>query len=275
MFLNQIELSVIIKGRPITEYHHQGQVFVEGRTASEYEVLLRNKTNARVEIVLSVDGLSVIDGKPAGQRSSGYLINGDQSITVPGWTLNDRSVAKFAFSGHGESYTEMSGGDPRNNGVIGVMAFTEQPIYNINHGYVTPPIRRHRTTTKDQWYNNEALSNSMHNFDPSASLGGIISPMTSSSSMSAPTSFTQSSYVPEVNTVNSLGTAFGDATEFATVKVAFIRGGTLATMTLYYDDAKGLRSRGIEMRKPRKRRDQPEAFPAMQEGCVPPPGWRR
>ena len=138
---NNVELSLLIKGRPITEYHHRGQVFVEGRDSSEYEVEIRNNSNVRIEAVLSVDGLSVIDGKPAGNQSSGYLIEANKSIRIPGWTLDNANVAKFAFAGKQESYATQMSGDSRNNGVIGVMAFSEKytpPVYQYTQPFYNP-----------------------------------------------------------------------------------------------------------------------------------------
>lgn len=61
------------------------------------------------------------------------------------------------------------------------------------------------------------------------------------------------------------------------VKVKFSRGDMLSYQIIYYDEARGLKARGIQMVKPSKKKYQkkPDAFPAMSpEGCSPPPDWR-
>ena len=55
---------------------------------------------------------------------------------------------------------------------------------------------------------------------------------------------------------NTLGTAFGESTSFATAKVAFTRGDLLSMIVLYLDDAEGLKARGIQMVKPSKKKYQ-------------------
>ena len=45
---NQYELSLVINGQPLTEYQHQGLVFVEGRTNSNYELRIRNNSQERI-----------------------------------------------------------------------------------------------------------------------------------------------------------------------------------------------------------------------------------
>ena len=81
------ELRVLIKGRPITEFVHEGDTFMEGRGGSEFEIEVRNTTPNRVMAIVSVDGLSVISGTPAGVDSPGYIINGFQTIVIPGLSL--------------------------------------------------------------------------------------------------------------------------------------------------------------------------------------------
>jgi hypothetical protein len=126
MRYNNIDITVLVRDRAITEYPHNGQTFIEGREGSAYEVKVTNHNNHRVEAVVSVDGLSVIDGKDAGPQSSGYLLDAGESVVIPGWKLNDAQVAAFEFAGKSGSYAAQSTGTARNTGVIGVMAFRER-----------------------------------------------------------------------------------------------------------------------------------------------------
>jgi hypothetical protein len=293
MKLNELELAILVKGRPILEYQHQGQTFVEGRAGSEYEIEVHNHTYQRVEAVLSVDGLSVLDGKPAGHQSRGYLINPRGVIRIPGWLLDSLTVAKFAFSGMPQSYAAQSGNDARNNGVIGAMVFREKPlplILPFTPPYspwptVSPtigsPLRGFAPSTNMTWSSASSVS--------SAGGGGMSSGMGLGAGDlvggAAPSAQCYNAAInqgvsPEVNlnanfVEQSLGTAFGDAKQFSTYTVAFERGDVLATLLCYYDEKRGLKARGIKIpRQARQKPPQPQAFPAGLTGCQPPPHWQ-
>lgn len=294
MNLNNIELAILIKGRPITEYRHKGQTFVEGRAGSEYEIEIRNRHHTRVEAVLSVDGLSVIDGKSAGPQSTGYLIEVGNVLRIPGWMIDNKTIAKFAFSGHDQSYTQLSDeGDPTNNGVIGIMAFSEKPqlvMANYNSRFyqgsrgIAPSGG---AMSKGAW----GGSSSWNMVEQNTS-GGILNP-TVNCSVGATGSIGPSgstgvscSYQPDQSflmesqsmapTINYLGTSFGEAADFRTMSVEFDRGDMLSYQVLYYDDIRGLRARGVVTERRRQKKIAPNAFPAMPEtGCKLPRNWRR
>jgi hypothetical protein len=49
-----------------------------------------------------------------------------------------------------------------------------------------------------------------------------------------------------------------------------------AVLVLYYDNARGLKARGIDVGRPSRVRHTsraPEAFPGMKKNCAPPAGW--
>ncbi len=73
----------------------------------------------------------------------------------------------------------------------------------------------------------------------------------------------------------SLGTEFGQSTQFTTITVNFQRGDMLCLMSVMYDDLRGLRQRGIVMERTKKGQpqSQPQAFPG-NVGCEPPKNWR-
>lgn len=276
MLYNNYELNVLIKGRPITEYSHNGQNFIEGRDGSNFELEFKNKTPSRVEVIFSVDGLSVIDGKEAGPSSSGYVVNGDETIRIPGWKLTDAEAASFVFSGKKTSYSTQMTGSSRNNGVIGVMVFSEKPKPLSNQVLRSPTNAAPYGGTP--WYDNGVgltwsdsmmTSQSMNAPQAAASLNSI---STSSANASSGNTRRVTNY-PVEPVQQTLGTGFGDATNFSTTVVSFEKGDLSAMMVLYYDDARGLRARGIQLNPPKpKFSDQPQAFPAMN--CQPPPNWK-
>ena len=49
--------------------------FVVGEAGQRYTIVLHNATNVRLEAVVSVDGLDVMDGKDASFKKRGYIID--------------------------------------------------------------------------------------------------------------------------------------------------------------------------------------------------------
>jgi len=251
--MHDIEMVVLVKDRPIYEYEHNNQFFVEGRAGSNYELQLTNHTSGRVEVILSVDGLSVIDGKEAGPHSRSYLIDCKSNLKVPGWLLDSGNAAKFAFAGKRDSYaSQIDRG--QNIGVIGALVYKEKSISYPLH---TPYI----------WNSNISPIN---NYNP---IGYYpFDSINISSSLGINSSTASASQEAFYN--QSLGTAFGDQTSFVTQSVAFNRGEQLVVMSLYYDNLRGLRARGVPTDRRPKISHQPNAFPGLT-GCKPPPNWQR
>ncbi|MBS0658035.1 MAG: hypothetical protein JSR82_07295 [Verrucomicrobia bacterium] len=102
------------------------EAFVAARKGERYSILLRNDSTAKLEFVVSVDGLDVLDGKPAAYTKGGYLLAPGQSMRVEGWRTSLQSVAAFRFGAVADSYAEKKYGDSRNVGVIGVAVFEER-----------------------------------------------------------------------------------------------------------------------------------------------------
>jgi len=102
--------------------------FVVGSRDSNYSIVLKNRCKSRLEVVLSVDGLDVIDGKTASFSKRGYVIAPDETLEVKGWRTSPETVARFKFSTVGGSYANLAHGDHRNVGVIGLAVFTEKGV---------------------------------------------------------------------------------------------------------------------------------------------------
>jgi hypothetical protein len=262
MELNAIELNVLVKNRTVTEYVHHNQTYIEGRAGSNYEIEIRNKTAQQVEAVISVDGLSIIDGAEAGSDSRGYLIAPMGLIRIPGWLIDPTSVAKFAFAGKDGSYASQINESVRNIGVIGTMVFAPiaPPVFNYN--LQSSPMASGISTGASVW-NLQPMTNSSVN-----------PPFIGASTIGASTNSSEQK-TSGGNIAQALGTAFGHSAAFATQTVAFRRGAMLALISMFYDNLKGLRARGVPIvRQPREHASRlPQAFP-MLGGCKIPPSWR-
>lgn len=67
----------------------------------------------RLEVVLSVDGLDVLDGGPASFRKRGYVVPSHGQISVDGFRQSTDAVAAFRFSSVRESYANQKYGETR------------------------------------------------------------------------------------------------------------------------------------------------------------------
>jgi hypothetical protein len=98
---------------------------VEGRQDERFAVVVRNLAPVRREIVVSVDGLDVLDGEPASLRKRGYVLKPGEEFAVEGFRTSESAVASFRFGSVGESYSQLRHGTDRNVGVIGIAVFEE------------------------------------------------------------------------------------------------------------------------------------------------------
>lgn len=71
--------------------------FVIGQESRRYSIALRNRSEVRLEAVLSVDGLDVLDGRPAAVRKRGYVIEPHRTLVVEGFPPEQRSGRGFSF----------------------------------------------------------------------------------------------------------------------------------------------------------------------------------
>lgn len=99
------------------------RIFI-GRQDATYAVRLENRTDKRVEVVVTVDGLNTLSGKPASYSQHGYVLAAHQSADIDGFRLNNDKVKEFRFGTVAESKAAMTG-SARNVGVIGLAVFDE------------------------------------------------------------------------------------------------------------------------------------------------------
>jgi hypothetical protein len=114
------------RGRFLSGYLANGKSFVVGEAGSRYTIVVRNQTPARFECVVSVDGLDVLDGKPAAFHKRGYLIDPNGELEIEGFRQSMESVAAFRFGSVRGSYANQKHGDTRNVGVVGLAMFHER-----------------------------------------------------------------------------------------------------------------------------------------------------
>lgn len=105
-----------------------GRRLVAGDKGSTYRIVVRNRSKSALEVVASVDGLDVKDGKSASFSKRGYLVDPGDTLEIDGFRTSYNSVAAFKFSGVADSYANLRHGDTRNVGVIGLAVFTQKGV---------------------------------------------------------------------------------------------------------------------------------------------------
>lgn len=121
-----------VKGRgaflPTYKEGYAGRRLVAGESNGTYTIVVRNRSKSTLEIVASVDGLDVMDGKTASFSKRGYLVNPGATLEIDGFRTSENSVAAFKFSSVSNSYANLRHGDTRNVGVLGIAVFTQKGV---------------------------------------------------------------------------------------------------------------------------------------------------
>ncbi len=118
-------VELVSEGQTLPTYEHQGRFYVLGQVGQRYGIRVTNPTQVRVEAIISVDGLDVIDGETANTNKRGYVVMPHATITIGGFRVTTHQVAAFRFSSVDDSYAGLKG-KARNVGAIGVAIFSEQ-----------------------------------------------------------------------------------------------------------------------------------------------------
>lgn len=113
-------------GRFMDGMRSSGENFVTGRSGHRYTIVVNNLSPGRIEAVISVDGLDVIDGKSASLGKRGYLIEPFGHLEVEGFRTSTTEVASFRFGSVSNSYANRKHGETRNVGVVGLALFHER-----------------------------------------------------------------------------------------------------------------------------------------------------
>jgi hypothetical protein len=116
--------------------------YAVGEAGQRYSIVLRNLTASRIECVVSVDGLDVLDGQPAAFSKRGYLVDPHGELEIDGFRQSTETVAAFRFGSVRGSYANQKHGETRNVGVIGVALFHERgtaPPNQQQMQFATPP----------------------------------------------------------------------------------------------------------------------------------------
>jgi hypothetical protein len=283
------ELQVLVDGRPARTFTHGGETHVLGAQGARYVLRIHNRSDRRIEAVVSVDGIDVIDGETGDYvNKRGYLVPAYSSVDIDGWRLNNQEAAAFRFAAIEDSYAGKTG-RARNVGVIGVAVFPErappEPVYvpRAQPEYSRAPrddsydslerMSSGRSEAKGEGRASEAEAAPTAptaSAAPAASLGGSGAPDESAARAA-----------PQKRKRSGLGTEFGEALSSQIHHVSFERAQASRPSILLgarYNDRAGLIALGIDV-DPRPSevslRQSASPFPVSQHYARPPRDWRR
>ena len=112
-------------GAGVATFAHRGRYYVLGAAGERYIIHVSNPTDRRVEAVVTVDGLDVIDGEDGDLAKRGYIVPPHGDLDIDGFRTSTDQVATFRFSSVDGSYAGKKG-KARNVGVIAVAIFDEK-----------------------------------------------------------------------------------------------------------------------------------------------------
>lgn len=131
--MNASGLSVAVLdayGSPLPAMFIAGHTYAIGAANAQYRLGIENHSSNRHEVVVTVDGLDVLDGQSGSLHKRGYIVEPYTSFMIDGWRTSEESVAAFRFSPLYDSYAARTG-QVRNVGVIGFAFFREQSRENF------------------------------------------------------------------------------------------------------------------------------------------------
>jgi len=237
----EVGMAIIIHGKKVREFPHTDEnTYFWAKNGTEYSVQFWNYTDRRVEVVATVDGLDIIKGRVGDYRTqTGYVIDAhSKPQPIPGFKVNSSTAARFTFGSPEGSYAALME-KPNNIGVIGAAFFVE----------------RQRPMPK---FDHGLFLNSSGS-SPASFGGGMIKGGGATRGA-------------------SVGTGFGQSTDFHTSKTSFTRDNEhtpTAILSMNYHSQERLAQMGIDIRRRPAVQvaSAPNPFPGANEGCPVPPGW--
>lgn len=112
-------------GDPLPALFASGRNYVFGERGDRYAIRIQNHTPGRFEVVATVDGLDVIDGRDGSTSKRGYIVAPWGTLDIEGFRDDWDTVRAFRFGAVDESYA-VARGKGQNVGVIGVALFAER-----------------------------------------------------------------------------------------------------------------------------------------------------
>lgn len=109
----------------LTDFTHHDDNFVTAHSDQHYNIIVRNHNPNHIKIIMSVDELNVIDGKPASFAKHDYLINTQNNLKIDDFHTNTHKITTFHFNSVRNSYAARKHGNTHNVGIISITTFNQ------------------------------------------------------------------------------------------------------------------------------------------------------
>jgi hypothetical protein len=126
-----VDVQVLVEGRSAPLYYAPGRWdrrYFQAFRGRHYALRITNRSGRRVGVVISVDGLNVVNGERSslGRGESMYVLDPWESATIRGWRTSLEQVRQFVFVDEERSYATRTGQANGDMGWIRVLAFEER-----------------------------------------------------------------------------------------------------------------------------------------------------
>jgi hypothetical protein len=296
--IDNVSVEILFNGKPAKQYTSEGEIFIEAKEDSEYEISIKNSNSFRIECVVGVDGINVISGDTNTEQSTGYVIDKYDTLKLKGYRVSDEKVAAFKFTKKGESYASSKSVNAQ-NGVINVRCYKEkieipktfqlweEPLdviikrkrryiyeYDVYPYWPAPYWNQPYSTWCGTTPNTNSTGIAAFNMsNTNCSTEGKLPNTVNQCSFQAQTVPDSQNYSQELTPSDhfDMGSSFGTAKESKITHVKFERGDLLGEINLYYASRNNLKEKlGINLSN-----EQKVVFPqGVSKYCSPPAGWK-
>jgi hypothetical protein len=116
--------------------HDLKKVYAEAFKGDHYRIIVRNKLNRRIGVVVAVDGRNIISGQKSWLKNTErmYIVDAYSTNEYSGWRTGQDKINRFYFTDVPDSYAAAFG-DQSAMGVIAVVAYPEIQRYELPMDY--------------------------------------------------------------------------------------------------------------------------------------------
>src|SRR5262249_23737227 len=106
------------------------RLYFQAFKGRNYSLVLRNNTSERIGVLVSVDGLNVVNGEMTAMQNDEpmYVLDPYERATIQGWRTSLQNVRQFVFVDEQHSYAERTDQANSDMGWIRVLAFRERRL---------------------------------------------------------------------------------------------------------------------------------------------------
>lgn len=128
---------------PVSARYPAKKVYAEAIKGDHYRIVVRNKLNRRVGVVIAVDGRNIISGQKSWLKNNErmYILEPYERYEYAGWRTGQDRINRFYFTEMPDSYAA-SFGDQSAMGVIAMAVYPEVQHYE-------PPVQ-YRSQSSDE-----------------------------------------------------------------------------------------------------------------------------